>query len=91
MKRTILTVLVCGLFLTLNSCSSSGCTLTGIASATVKIANAAADNITDPSDENCKKYRDALQSYIDKYEDCDLASKDEIAAHKKSIEDLNCN
>ncbi len=45
----------------------------------------------DESEENCKKYVDAIEDWIDAAEDCDGISETEIEQTRMDLEEIDCN
>lgn len=75
-----------------SSCGAglSNCTSEDLGIRSDAFLNAAAVYSQDPSTENCKAYKKALEDYIDIVKDCSLVGRDAKKEAEDAIDELDC-
>lgn len=90
MKKTFITLLVCGIFFAMSSCGSSSCSAEDLTAAAKTLTEAANKYSADPSKANCEAYKTALNKYIDDIKDCDGVSETAVANARETVGKLDC-
>jgi hypothetical protein len=89
MKNPFLSLLAC-LALFSVSCGKTDCTSASIADEAQAVSAAATTYISSPTKANCEAYKKALTTYFNEIDGCAAISAADIAAAKKSLDDLDC-
>lgn len=103
MKKYFKILVVLSLIWTIQSCGSDeneqeqeqevlgNCIAEWFSNQTDLILEAGVEFGTNPTDENCKAYQDAIMLWIDEAEDCNLVTQADIDQLQIDLEELDCN
>jgi hypothetical protein len=89
MRKTFFVLLGCVVLFTI-SCGKADCTSASVADEAQAVSVAGTTYITSPTKANCEAYKKALTAYFNEIDGCAAISSADIAAAKKSLDDLDC-